>query len=160
MCCVEGEEPVCIPAELHLNAEVFGNVNVDGVAMLYFYKARIHGDVNAGDSDLVVSERTRFDGQVEINFYGTVMGSEFLNGIIFTGCQLYDPCCISIRLQGFFTTYISGVLSGNCQGENCTYPTIRIDITTNSMFDECGSCNCLFLEVLGNAGNGCLQPPA
>jgi hypothetical protein len=108
LCCTGG----CLPAELHINGEVFGTVDVTGRAMLYFHKARVHGPVAAPESDLVVAERTRFDETVGVNFYGTVMGSEFANGITFYGNALLDGCCVSVRLQGFMDTFINGNITG------------------------------------------------
>ena len=150
LCCLQ--DPTCLPCELQLNAEVFGDVVVEGVAMLYFYKSRIHGAVTATMSDLVVCERTRFDSTVMISYYGTIIGSEFLNGIFLSSTALYDPCCISIALQGFFTTYIQGTLGASTAGTVFVF-----DITTNSLFaGDCGGgCENAVIEVLCNCVSAC-----
>jgi hypothetical protein len=129
LCCLPD---CCLPAEVHLNAEVFGEFCAEGRFMLYFYKSRIHGIVWAECSDLVVSERTRYDSAVFIHFYGTIIGSEFLLGISLSGCELYDQCCISVLLKGFFNTFVHGALIGPPGGPCC--PDFLFDGVTNYYF--------------------------
>ncbi len=124
----------CLPAELHLNAEVFGDLNVTNVAMLYIYKSRIHGYVNAQESDLVVAERTRFENAVNIHYYGFVSYSEILQGVTVSGTHLWDggecgegECgganCNSLFLKGFFNTFFCGDFSGP-EGSCFTYDPV------------------------------------
>jgi len=129
LCCLPD---CCLPAEVHLNAEVFGEFCAEGRFMLYFYKSRVHGIVWAECSDLVVSERTRFDSAVFIHFYGTIMGSEFLCGVCVSACELYDECCISVLLKGFFNTYINGSIKGPSDESCC--PDFLFDGVTNYYF--------------------------
>src|SRR5262249_45004224 len=143
LCCTQG----CLPAELSFNGELFGDLAVTGEAMLYFNRARIHGFVAAPNSDIVVAERTRFDELVTINFYGTIITSEFLNGITLTGCALLDPCCISVFLQGFFTTFITGPVTGTTTNECfdttfCGNSILLIDLTTVSAVECQLSADC------------------
>jgi hypothetical protein len=120
----------CLPAELHLNAEVFGNLSIYGKTMLYLYKTRLHGALDGTDADLVVAERTRFDSPVFIHYYGTIIGCEFMLGASTSGCSLWDPECISVTLQGFFTTNFKGPFSGASPDveESCLF---QVDATTN-----------------------------
>lgn len=134
----------CLPAELHLNAEVFGNLNVTNVAMLYLYKSRIHGYVNAQQSDLVVAERTRFDQTVNVHYYGFISYSEFLNGMNVTATCLWDgsgegccgPNCNSLYLKGFFNSYFCGNFCGPV-GACFTY-----DPVTGCSFVDNDGCIC------------------
>lgn len=83
--------------------------------MLYFYKSRIHGQVQACDSDMVVAERTRFDGPINVHYYGTVLNSEIMSGMSVTGTSLYDsPNCNGVFLRGFMNSFICGNLCGPC----------------------------------------------
>ncbi|MCE5293240.1 MAG: collagen-like protein [Chlamydiales bacterium] len=111
----------CLPAELHLNAEVYGDLNVNGVAMLYLYKTRIHSNVFAPNSDLVVAERTRFDNSVNVHYYGYISACEILGDVTVTGTNLWDysngvegvgPQCNSLFLTGFFNTFFCGNFIG------------------------------------------------
>lgn len=117
---VQFNNATCLPAELHLNGEVFGDVNVSGVAMLYIYKSRVHGYVQAPNSDLVVAERTRFDNTINVHYVGFVSYSEILSGVTVTGTSLWDygtpenygPQCNSLFLTGFFNTFFCGNFTG------------------------------------------------
>ncbi len=114
----------CLPAELHLNGEVFGDLNVSGVAMLYLYKSRIHGFLAAPNSDLVVAERTRFDNTATIHYYGYIFGNEFLGGVTVTDQGMWDylgrpECtkdegagCNSLFLTGFIDNFFCGNFTG------------------------------------------------
>jgi hypothetical protein len=104
--------PCDAPAELNISGEVDGSVVVNGIVMLYFYKARIHGDVDAPNSDIVIAERTRFDGSIFIHYYGTILACEIQNGVQVTGVHLWDDPCKSITLQGFFLTNFHGLFVG------------------------------------------------
>ena len=130
----------CLPGELHLNAEVFGNLSVTGVAMLYIYKSRIHGYVNAQMSDLVVAERTRFDKTVNINYYGFVSYCEILDGVSLSGTSLWDyangvapggPQCNSVYLVGFFNTFFCGDFCGPTGSEFIYDPVTGCSFVNN-----------------------------
>ncbi len=127
--CCGSQVQSCLPAELHLNGEVFGDLNVSGIAMLYLYKSRIHGYVAAPNADIVVAERTRFDNTVTIHYYGYIAGCEILNGITVTDINLWDylalenctkdfgAACNSLFLTGFFNCFFCGNFTG--QADAC-----------------------------------------
>jgi hypothetical protein len=135
------------PAELNISAEVDGGVFVNGIVMLYFYKARIHGSVEAPNSDIVIAERTRFDSEVFIHFYGTVIGCEIQEGVTVTSVQLWDPACLSITLQGFFLTNFQGFFVG---------PDVPTGPCAPFMFDSV-TCNYFFGQDFDPLVNACPQ---
>ena len=132
ICC---PDPCVSPAELNISAEVDGGVFVSGIVMLYFYKARIHGGVDAPNSDIVIAERTRFDDDIVIHFYGTILACEINGDVTVKGISLWDAStCTSITLQGFFTTNFDGqFFATNVSGGPCT-PFIYDAVTGNYYF--------------------------
>jgi hypothetical protein len=134
----------CLPAELHFNGEIFGDLNVSGIAMLYLNHSRIHGYVAAPNADLVVADRTRFDNTVTVHYYGYVNASEIVGGMVVTDAQLWDwlslgesctkdtgPGCNSVFLTGFFNTFFCGNFTGPPYAEFLYDPVTGCQFTNN-----------------------------